>query len=448
MRKIFKKLYNVVDKLIVIPISRFVYFLKKKLNKSRGFLDKYLNKPKFLIYLSLILAVVAFVFVDSRAESLIQSQAEVITNVPVVVKYNEEAYVVEGVPDTVDITISGRKGDIYLAKQLGEYQVELDLTEYTASDSAYRVEFEYTKSVDNLTYKLDPSYVSVIIRKKVSEIASVTYDLLNVDSLDQELSVKSVTLDKSEVVVKGSEVSLSQIAAVKALVDLDNEILSEAGTYELEDVKLVAYDNSGKILDDIEIVPNSVGATVVLDSHSKSLPIQIKTTGDLIPGKAIASIQINGSDSLAIDAYGEKEDLDKLNYIPVTIDIDDEGKETVKTYNVSVNKPAGVRYLSEDTITISVTFGDEEQKTINIGNKITPEGLSDGLSANIVSTTSVSVQAKGVASVINDIDPSSVKAYVDLTGLSAGEHEVEVKIENDDPLVTYVVSSKITVRIS
>ena len=205
MRKFFRALYRLLDRCIVVPISRVVYNIQNLLRKNGNFLDRILNRPTFLIYLSLALAVGLFFLIDSKVVTLVQNNAEVINDVPVKLKYNEEAYVVEGVPETVDITITGRKSDIYLSKQLGEYEVTLDLTEYTASDAAYKVYFTYSKNIDNLNYKLDPSYVSVMIKNKVSSIASVQYELINQDKLDSKLSVKKVTLSKSEVVVKGSE---------------------------------------------------------------------------------------------------------------------------------------------------------------------------------------------------------------------------------------------------
>ncbi len=447
MRKFFKKLYNVVDKGIVVPISRFVYFLRKKLGKSRGFLDKWLNKPKFLTVLSLSLAIIMFLLIDYRVINLVESQSETIS-VPVVVKYNTEAYVVEGVPESVNIIISGSREHIYLAQLLGKYEVELDLTDYIASSSPYEVEFKYTKPLDNLSYKIVPETANVLIHKKVSEIVPITYDYLNIDSLNPELSVNSVTLDKNEVVVKGSESALAEIATVKALIDLNNKNLTAAGTYNLTDVKLVAYDNDGEKLDNIEIAPSEVGASITLDSYSKSLPIQVNTTGSLIAGKAIAAIQINGKDTFSLTAFGDKDDLDDIDYIPLTIDVDELGKDSVKTYNVSLSKPSGVRHLSSDNVTISVTFGDEKQKTINIGDKITSKNLSEGLSANIISDEDVNVQVKGVDSVINNISAEDINAYVDLSSLPVGEHEVEVKVDNYNPLVSYVVSSTITVRIS
>ena len=60
----------------------------------------------------------------------------------------------------------------------------------------------------------------------------------------------------------------------------------------------------------------------------------------------------------------------------------------------------------------------------------------------------ISVQVKGVQSVIDSIDESDISAYIDLTDYTEGTHDIDVKIENTDPRVTYVVSSKINVVIT
>lgn len=448
MRKFLQKLYLFIDKRLVTPISRIIYFLRKRIDKSRGWLDKLINKGKFLMYLSLMFAIVVFLLIDYKVLNLVETQYDVITNVPVVVTYNSVSYVVEGVPDTVDITITGRSSDIYLAKQLADYQVVLDLSNYEPSDTAYKVEFSYVKSVNNVTYSLSPSYATVTIKEKVSEIKTLSYDILNIDSLPDELTVKNVTLEKTEVVVKGSQDTLNEISSVKALIDLSGQNLTTEGTYSLNDIKLVAYDNEGNLMEDVEIVPTTITAEIELDSYSKSLSLEVNTTGTLTAGKAISSIQINGSDTYSLTVYGEEDYLDALSSIPVTIDIDGLGKDSTKTYNVTVSKPTGVTYIDGDTVTITVTFADESQKTIDLGTSVTSTNIDSGLTANIVSTTGVTVQVKGVESVIADIDSSDLDAYVDLSGLSKGTHEVEVLIVDNDPLVDYIVSGKIQVEIS
>ena len=446
--KFFKKIYNFIDKCIVVPISRAVYYLSKKFKKNQGKLDKILNRPHFLIYLSLIIAVALFLLIDSKVISLVETEAEVIANVPVVVKYNEEAYVVEGVPETVDITITGRKSDIYLAKQLGEYEVILDLSDYTPSDTPYKVYFTYSKSIDSLSYQLSPEYVQVTIKNKESQVVPISYDLLNVDALDSRLSVESVSLDKSEVVVKGGSDALAEIASVKALIDLAQQDFTEAGTYDVDNIELAAYDSHGNRLDNIEIVPETISATVVLESYSRTVPISVETTGELVTGKAIASILINNNTNYSITIYGDKEEIDNIDSVPVTINVDGRGNESTWTYDVNIRKPNGVREMSVETVEITATFGEEQQTTIDISNDIKEMNLTDGLRVNILNGEEITVQVKGVASVLENIENEAINAYIDLSGYTAGDYEVEVKIENNNPLLTYVVSTTVQIRIT
>lgn len=446
--RFFKKIYRFIDKYIVVPISRAVYYLSKKYKKNQGKLDKILNRPNFLIYLSLIIAVGLFLLIDSKVITLVETEAEVITNVPVVVNYNEEAYVVEGVPETVDITLTGRKSDIYLAKQLGEYEVILDLSDYKPGDTPYKVYFTYSKSIDSLSYRLSPEYVQVTIKNKESLVKSIDYDLLNIDALDSKLSVESVTLDQSEVVVKGGSDALEAIASVKALIDLEKQEFTEAGTYDIDNVELVAYDSSGAKLDNVEIVPKTISATVVLDSYSKTVPLAVQTTGKLVTGKAIASILINNNTSYSITIYGDEDEIESIESIPVTIDVSDMGNESTKTYKVNIKKPNGVRDMSVDSVEITTTFGEEEQKTIVLKSNFTQKNIASDLTANPISGQEISVQVKGVASVIEDIEAEDIQAYIDLAGLGVGDYEVEVKINNKNPLVNYVVSNTLQIRIT
>lgn len=446
IKGIFMSFYRIIDKIIVTPISRLIFNIREYLRNHNFKLDYIINRPNFIIYVSLILAVLMFVLIDSRVITLVESEAEVITNIPVKVNYNEEAYVVEGIPETVDIVLIGRKSDIYLAKQLGTNAVLLDLTDYEARDSAYKVYLTYTKSIDSINYKLDPSYVSVTIKDKISITKPITYDLVNSDALNEKLSVESVELSKTEVVVKGSEDALNKIAAIKALIDLDNNSLKDAGTYEVGNISLLAYDSKGNVLDNVEIVPTTLTANITLDTYSKSVPLKVLTTGNLVTGKSIASILINNNNSHQVTIYGDEETIGDITSVPVTINVDEQGANNTKSYNVTINKPGGVRALSESKATITVTFGDERQKEVNIST-ISSKNLASNLTANIVGTNSIGVIVKGVQSVIDNVTENNINAYIDLEGYTAGEYDVQVKIENDDPKINYVVSSTVRVRI-
>lgn len=450
---IFAAFFKVIDKWIIMPISRLVYNISKSTKNNNTNFNKLLNRPHFLIVLSLIFAVICFLLIDNKVISLVENEAEIIKNVPVNLIYNEEAYVVENIPDTVDITITGRKSDIYLAKQLGEFAVELDLSKYN-EPGTYKVYFTYSKSIDSVDYILDPSYLTVTIKDKVSEVHSVSYDLVSTDDLDKKLNVESITLDSSEVIVKGSQDALNEIASIKALVSVsskddnndDTEEYTEKGTYEMTNIPLVAYNKKGEILKNVEIVPQTITGTLVLDSYYITVPLSVETTGTLVPGKAIAAITINNNSNYSLDIYGEEQDVKDITSVPVTINVDGLGNESVKKYKVTISKPTGVRYMSIKNVTITTTFGDEEQKTIKV-EEIKPKNLSEGYSANIKRSGDILVQVKGVKSNIDKINV--VKGYVDLTGLTVDEvHDVPVKIEDNDPYIDYVVTGTVKIQIT
>ena len=445
--KALKKIYQLLDEKLITPISRAIYYLYEKAKDNPIHVEKLLNRPKILVYVSLVLAIVTFFLVDSQVITLVENEAEILSNEPVNVIYNKEAYVVEGLVENVDIILTGRKSALYLAKQLGEHEVVLDLSDYEASNTPVRVALSYNQTVDNINYKLDPAYVTVTIKKKVSEKRNISYELLNEDKLNEKFSVSDVTLDQTEVVVKGSEDALAQIATVKALIDLSDPDFTEAITYEVDNLPLVAYDKDGKVLENIEIVPQTVGASISFSTYKATVPIVVTTTGNLVAGKAISSITINGQTNYTVDIYGEKEDIDKITSVPVTVNIDGRGSGGALTYNASISKPTGVRSISESDVQIVVSFGDEKQKTINITN-VRATNLGSGLTVNRTNSDAISVQVKGVQSVIDSIDESDISAYIDLTDYTEGTHDIDVKIENTDPRVTYVVSSKINVVIT
>ncbi len=447
---ILKGIYKVFDRLIIVPISRIVYEVSKKIKSNTNRFEKILNKPITLLYLSLGLAILFFYLVDNKVISLVETEAEILVNVPVSVEYNKEAYVIEGVPETVDITLIGRKSDLYLSKQLGEHKVVLDLTDYKASKNPYKVKLMYTQTIDNLDYKLDPQTVSVKISDKVTTLKTVTYDLMNQDKLDAKLSVESVSLNKTEVVVKGSQDTIDKIATIKALVDLGNKEFTKEGTFKVDNVPLVAYDDNGAIIKGVEIVPEVVSSTVKLDSYSIKVPLNVLTTGNLLTGKAISSISINGQSDHTIEIYGEQQALDNITGVPVTIDVSDQGSNGSKTYNVTISKPTGVRYMSETSATIVVNFGDEKQRLIEKVPLSLTKGLESGLAANVktFADRSVDIQVKGVQSVIDNIKAENITTYVDLSGYTVGEHEVNVYVESNDPRVSYVVTKPIKIIIS
>lgn len=427
----FKAIIRFFDKIIITPFSKLAYMITDKLNIKSGSFEKFLNRPNTLLYVSLILAFCTFLLIDNRVINLISSESIVLENQPVEVEYNDEAYVVEGLPEDVDIVLMGRKMDLYLAEQLGDHKLTLDLSDYGVG--THKVSIKYNNPVNNLDYIISPSEVTVVIYPKVSEVRTLSIDVLNTDKLDQTLVVSNVLLDRDEVIIKSHEAKLAQVASVKALIDVNSLNATQAGTYTLENVKLVAYDEKGTELSDIEIIPETVTATVTITSPSKVVPIQIVPIGDVAPGSAIESIESNVTQ---VTVYADEEILAALNYIEVEIDVT--GLNEDKTYQKVINKPNGARSISETSITINVKMEAETSKEFeNI--PIVFENLGSGLKVNAQreEDTKVTVSVGGVQSLLDKLEASDIKAYVDLEGLGVGTHTVPVYVTGEDLKLTY-----------
>ena len=453
-KKILKKLYKLLDKLIVTPISSVVFKIQKRFGKENS-LEKLLNRPYALLFISLFFAIIVSLFVHFKMDILTNNDAEFLTNIPVKVIYNSSNYVVEGVPETVSMTLIGKKSELYLARQLGDNEVVIDLTDYQASEKSVEVKLTYNKPIKKLEYQISPEYVTVTIKEKVSAYKTVTYDLLNQDELDVKLSVKSIELSKSEVIVRGSQETIDSIASIKALIDLDNDDFTKAGTYVLDNLKLIAYGRDGKIVDNVEIVATNISATLELDSYSKSVAVKVITTGELVSGKAISSITINGvnSNDFMTTIYGDKAALENISELTATIDIADQGNNGSKTYKVTLARPAGVRSISDENISIVLNFGEAKQTTIQLTG-IRPANVPSGLNANLESTneTVVEVQVIGVESVIKELEASTegknIYAYVDLTNYSTGTYSIEVKVNCNDARLQFIVTKNVNVILS
>lgn len=440
---IFRSIYKIIDRFIIVPITKFLIMIRDKFGNRTDRLEKWLTRKNTLVFISLILAICLFLYVDSESAVIVDDSAEVLYDQEVKVRYNSNAYVIEGLPDTVDVTLIGRKVDLYLAKQLSKGSVTADLS--NLKEGSHTITLDYDCSITSVEYKMDPSTVNITIYPKVSETRTASIDIINKNKLDKKLSVGDVTLNEKEVVIKGAEHTLKEVATVKALVDVSKIVDPEIGVSDLDDIKLVAYDSEGRVVKNVEMEPSKLSAKVTIESPKKEVQIKVVPTGDLEFGKAIDSIT---TDVTKVTVYGDQDVLDELDYLPVEVDVS--GLNEDKQYDVIISKPSGIKEMSDTNVKVTVKLGTEVSKEIN-DVYIETINLDSNYKAVAIgeSSSKTTVVVKGTKNVIDAIDSSMITAQVDLSGYSEGDYEVAVKVEGNDNKATYAAkTTKIKVRIS
>lgn len=443
MKKIIRKIGRLFhhiglffDKWLITPITKLILFVMNFFKNNSKNIDRFAGRKSTLLIISMILAFIVFVWTDKESNIMIDQYAEILSDQQVTAVYNEELYVVEGLPDTVDITLVGQRRHIFLAKQSPAKGVSVDLTGLKPGN--HKVTLKYTQRLKSLDYKLDPENVTVTIYEKVSDTRTLTYDVLHKDNLDKKLYISDIELDRTDVIIKGAEYKLKQVASVKALVDVNEIPNPKAGEIELKDVPLVAYDTDGKILDDVEIVPKTVKAKLTITSPSKEVPIKVVPKGDLAFGRSIKSMVLS---STLVTIYGEQAAVDGIEQLEV--EIDTKGLAKDKEYHVTLKKPSGITELSTKTLTIKLTLDDSITKEFeniaiqfkNLGNNYKVQALTDD-------DRQVTVVVSGSSDVVKKVEATSIKPYIDLKDYGVGTHEVEVQVSGDDLKLNYESKTK------
>ena len=344
--RIFRHIGLFFDKRLITPLTKLILWLMNSFQDFARNFDKLSAKKSTLLVVSLLLAFGTFILIDKESNIMIDQYAEILYKQPVTAVYNEELYVIEGLPEAVDITLIGQRRHIFLAKQSPAKGVSVDLTGLKPGN--HKVTLKYTQRLKSLDYKLDPSQVTVTIYEKESENKNLTYDILHQDKLDNKLYISNIELDRNEVIVKGARYVLDKIAAVKALIDVNAIPNPKAGDITIKDIPLVAYDDNGEIID-VEIVPKTITAKITITSPSKEIPIKLVPVNNLAFGKSIKSMTSSVS---KVTVYGEQATIDAIEQLEVEIDV--KGLEEDKEYNVRLKKPKGITEISVKTMTVKV----------------------------------------------------------------------------------------------
>lgn len=174
--RIFRHIGLFFDKWLITPLTKIILIIMGWFKEFTKNFDKVSSKKSTLLIVSLLLAFSVFYVIDKESNVMIDQYAEILYGQTVTAVYNEELYVVEGLPNTVDITLIGQRRHIFLAKQSPSKGVSVDLTGLKPGN--HKVTLKYNQRLKSLDYKLDPSQVTVTIYEKKSDNKNLTYDVL------------------------------------------------------------------------------------------------------------------------------------------------------------------------------------------------------------------------------------------------------------------------------
>ena len=407
-------------------------FLFRVLRAFSTFLDKVLFNEKYSKVVSLVLAVLLYAIVNYNALSTsFQSSlrySKTLSDVTVLAKYNSDTFEISGLPEKVDVILTGDAANVTSAANAENGTVICDLDGLTEGEHEIKLTTEGYGN--NVNVVVNPTNVNVVMKKKTTRQFDISYDFINQDKMEQIYSAGTPEFEYTKINVRASKDTLDSIAFVKALIDVSGQ----SAEFE-QDAVLVAYDSSGKPVN-ADIVPNTVHVKVPVTSPNKSVNIQVQVSGEVPDGKAIDSITM---DQQTVTIYGSETTLANIDQVVVTLDAGTLTKDSTVLRPIVL--PAGVTSATNTQVTMNITLADAEEKTI------------DDIPINVINNnkhykasqpdnkTTTSVTVKGTKNNIDKLAADDINVYIDMKDVQPGLQKFALQIEQPkDGFVVYTLN--------
>ena len=383
-----------------------------------AFFDKILFNKKYSKLTALILALFMFATVNATSLSSYRTQmtsSKSKVNVAVTANYNSDLFELSGLPATANITFIGDATGVTAASN-ADGHIVADLEGLT--EGAHEVKLKGEGFGDNVDIKIDPSNVTVTLKKKTTQQFDLSYDVVNHDKMDPIYSIGTPEFEYNKINVRASKDTLSSIAFVKALIDVSNQ----SSDFE-QDAKIVAYDQSGQVVK-ADIVPDTVHAKVPVSSPSKTVSIEVQITGEVPNDKAIASV---GMDQESVTIYGPQNVLSSIEKVVVSLDASTITKDSTVLRPITL--PTGVSSSSISQVTMSVKLGAKTSKTLD-GVKINYQNNTNNYKASQKDNkTTTSVVVYGTQENIDKISADDIYVYVDMKDAKPGTQDFPLLVD-------------------
>lgn len=389
-------------------------------------MDKLMDNHWFLRGIALLLAIMLYMStnIDKNVSNNfnpspfpVGDTTETISGVPVSAYYDEDKYVVSGIPENVSVTLEGQNNVVAAAKVKRQFEVFVNLRGYTPG--TYEIPLKYSGVPNNLHLKVQPAKIQVTIKKKEVKSFPVEVKYLNENQVQKGTVIDKPIVKPGTVEVAGTTEELSQISLVRAYVDLKG--INKTVTKE---AKIVLYDKDGNQLD-LKTGSSTVNVTVPVSSPEKTVSLGVTKKGSLQEGITVTSIKVEPSE---VEIYGSKDVLDNITSLEgIEVDLSKITEST--TFDASVSLPKGVTKSDPSQVKVTVEVQKQQRKTIT-DIPLQVNGLSDLLTMKFSDPQSgkISVDVSGDASIIEKISTDQIKASINVGNMGAGTHDVPIQI--------------------
>ena len=287
-----------------------------------------------------------------------------------------------------------------------------------------------------------PQYIDLEVEKRDQRYVPVNVELTGVDTTSYWYSVSS--RNPSQVVVSGPTSLVKTVSSAQVLLDVSG--LTETHSWE-EGFQLLDAQQQ-EIPGALSVSTSSVRVTVEV------YPIRVLTlsqeadqltSGQVPEGSRVDQVEVNPTQVVVAAEQALLDGLTELTIEPVDLT----GATQTFTAIAQVQTLKGIKYLSSDEVSVTVTISEQELTKRFSNVSLNLENQPQGMRA-VPSAKQVDVKVTGPYSLVSQLIREDIQATVDLAGLTQGQYElpVEIAVDNYPDLACSAQPAAITVTVS
>jgi len=335
--------------------------------------------------------------------------------IPITATYPADTFLLTTIDPVTEIRYFAPSGTRPLSS---DFEATVDLTGIQPGSGPQRVPVHVVSIDDRITVVgVQPSAVTVDLDRLGSKTIDVVVDH---DQAPEGLELGEVTVTPSQVQVSGPASVIERVVSARASV-----IIQPSGIDVDQDINLVAIDELGEAVGQVDVEPRAAHITIPVfsDRESRTLPVNPVISGDPAAGFEIAAVTV---DPLTVLVEGDADQLAELVRVD-TVLIPLSGVSSDRTVSVALALPTGVLAVGDDQISVSITLRPvTETRTFNAGVRLI--GAGRGLSYS-VDVDRLLVTIGGSVADLDRLSGSALVADLDVTGLQPGTETVPVTFQ-------------------
>ncbi len=384
-------------------------------------------KKKWMSNLSLKIAsvIVAFLFwlviiniTDPTTSKTFHDIPVKILNENVITSANQVYEIEDG--DTVQVTVKGKRSFVETLTET-DFTATADLTELSKVN-AVSIDVKLNReSNSGVEVSWDNAVLKVNLEKRVTQKFKVRVDYQG--ELSENYVLGEMVAKPNIVEVSCGESKFRKIDHVGVMVTLNGQSEDFEAKYTP-----ILYDKDGDVLDDTNVTFSNNTIRVSTEVRgTKEVPIFVSTRGT--PAEGYRLVQTDYKPE-KVRVSGTSSALAKVETIKIQVNIDGEKKNVEREIPLADYITDGLQ-LEEDISTISVRCEiekDGERTFLLAPTDVAVKNLPKNCTMNLVaSSEKYTVNVTGEEQDLADLQLADLGAYVDLNGLSDGEHTLDVK---------------------